>query len=203
VAEHQRSLFAIGPAGVRSEVPVARRDLGRGAWLDVARGWLAGADDVLDHLIVTVPWQQGRRRMYDQVLDDPRLSYGYDAGEPLPHRVLSEIGAALGTRYGVSFGAVGLNYYRDGHDSVAPHADRELRDLDDTLVAVLTLGACRPFLLRPTSGGPSVDVAPGSGDLLVMGGACQRLHQHAVPKVARAGPRISATWRWASRPADR
>ena len=93
---------------------------------------------------------------------------------------------------------MGLNYYRDGRDSVAPHADRELRDLDDTLVAILTLGAARPFLLRPQGGGPAIDLHPASGDLLVMGGACQATWEHAVPKVAAgAGPRISASIRWA------
>jgi alkylated DNA repair dioxygenase AlkB len=99
----------------------------------------------------------------------------------------------------VPFGTVGLNYYRNGADSVAPHADRELRDLDDSLVAIVTLGARRPFLLRPKGGGRSVDLAPASGDLLVMGGACQAGWEHGVPKVARAGPRVSATWRWSRR----
>jgi hypothetical protein len=105
------------------------------------------------------------------------------------------VGDALSVRYGVTLSGPALNYYRDGRDSVAPHADRELRDLDDTIVAILTLGARRPFLLRPRAGGPSIDVAPASGDLLVMGGRCQREWQHAVPKVRRAGPRISASWR--------
>ena len=80
-----------------------------------------------------------------------------------------------------------MNYYRDGRDSVAPHSDRELRELDDTIVAILTLGARRPFLVRPKAGGPSRDLAPGSGDLLVMGGRMQRDWEHAVPKVARCG----------------
>ena len=97
---------------------------------------------------------------------------------------------------------MGLNYYRDGADSVAFHADQELRHLDDTLVAIVTLGAARPFLLRPQGGGRSIDLHPGSGDLLVMGGACQAKWEHGVPKVAAgAGPRISASIRWARRPA--
>src|SRR5262249_34044528 len=153
---------------VRADVAFARIELTRGAWVEVARGWLGGADDVLDHLVAVVPWRQGRRRMYDRVLDDPRLSpWGRD-GDPLPPPALGAARDALGARYGVRFGAVGLNYYRDGRDSVAPHADRELRALDDTLVAVVTLGARRPFLLRPSGGGPSLDLAPASGDLLVM-----------------------------------
>jgi alkylated DNA repair dioxygenase AlkB len=101
----------------------------------------------------------------------------------------------------VTFGALGLNHYRDGTDSVAWHADRELRHLDDTLVAILTLGATRPFLLRPTGGGRSIDLRPASGDLLVMGGRAQACWEHAVPKTAHAtGPRISASIRWVARP---
>ncbi|MFI5046179.1 MAG: alpha-ketoglutarate-dependent dioxygenase AlkB [Acidimicrobiia bacterium] len=159
MAEHQRSLFAAGCPAVRAHTAFERRNLAHGAWIDVARGWLAGADEVLDALVDTVPWRRGRRRMYERVLDDPRLSHWYRADDPLPHPVLTEVGGALAARYGVTFGAVGLNYYRDGCDSVAPHADRELRDLDDTLVAVLTLGSRRPFLVRPTTGGPSIDLA--------------------------------------------
>ena len=171
------------------------------SWVDVARNWLRGADDVLDVLVDEVEWRQGRRRMWDRVVDDPRLSHWYRAGDALPHACFSEIRDALQARYQVAFGSVGLNYYRDGDDSVAPHADRELRDLDDARVAIVTFGARRPFLLRPKartgSARRSVDLAPASGDLLVMGGACQANWEHGVPKVARAGPRISATWRWA------
>ena len=98
---------------------------------------------------------------------------------------------ALERRYRRRLRGPALNYYRDGRDSVAWHADRELRELDDTIVAIVTLGTRRPFLLRPKGGGPSIDVAPGSGDVLVMGGAAQRGWEHAVPKTARPGPRIS------------
>jgi alkylated DNA repair dioxygenase AlkB len=144
--------------------------------------------------------------MWDRMVDDPRLSCRYGDGDALPHPVLAEVRAALSCRYGAPFGAVGLNYYRDGADSVASHADRELRELDDALVAIVTLGARRPFLLRPKdrekTGGRSIDLAPASGDLLVMGGACQAGWEHGVPKVVRAGPRISATWRWARRAAS-
>src|SRR5262249_10775371 len=89
-----------------------------------------------------------------------------------------------------------LNFYRDGADSVAWHADRELRELDDTRVVILTLGARRPFLIRPKGGGTSRNLAPGTGDLLVMGGACQMGWEHSVPKTRSAGPRISCSWRW-------
>jgi alkylated DNA repair dioxygenase AlkB len=196
----QRSLFADGDPAVRADAVVERRRLDPSSWLDVARGYLAGADTLFDELVDRVPWRQGRRWMYDRMVDDPRLSRWYKRGTPLPHDVLASMRAALEDRYGVRLGSVGLNYYRDGHDSVAFHADRELRQLDDTIVAIVTLGAKRPFLLRARGGGSSMDVSPSSGDLLVMGGACQLGFEHGVPKVKQCGPRISVSYRWASKP---
>ena len=134
------------------------------------------------------------------MVDEPRLSRWYHADEPLPEEGLAAFRAAVGRRYRHRFGAVALNFYRDGRDSVAPHSDRELRHVDDTLVAILTLGAPRPFLLRPAGGGPSMEMRPASGDLLVMGGRCQETWEHAVPKVKRgSGSRISVSVRWARR----
>jgi alkylated DNA repair dioxygenase AlkB len=179
--------------------PVTRRHLDGASWVDLARGFLTGADTLLGELITAVPWRQGRRRMWDRIVDDPRLSRWYRPGEPAPHPVLEEVRAALEARYGVPLAGPACNLYRDGQDSVAPHRDRELVRLDDTIVAILTLGARRPFHLRPVGGGRSIDLAPASGDLLVMGGACQRDWEHAVPKVARSAPRLSVSWRWSAR----
>lgn len=189
----------MGEPAVDHDARLERIALDERSWVDVARNWLRGADDVLDVLVETVDWHQGRRRMWDRMVDDPRLSSRYHECDALPHPVLAEVRSALSFRYATRFGGVGLNYYRDGTDSVAPHADRELRDVDDALVAIVTLGARRPFLLRPRGGGRSIDLAPASGDLLVMGGACQAGWEHGVPKVVRAGPRVSATWRWSAR----
>ncbi len=199
----QRSLLSAGEPAVDRGVSWTRLELDTGSWVDVARGLLRGADDVLDHVVAQVRWTCGRRRMYDRMVDDPRLSYRCPDRRAVPHPVLVEMRAALGARYGVELGPLALNYYRDGRDSVAFHRDRELRELDDTLIAIVTLGARRPFLLRPLGrrGVRSRDLAPASGDVLVMGGACQRGWEHGVPKAAHAGPRVSATWRWASRPA--
>jgi alkylated DNA repair dioxygenase AlkB len=194
----QTSLFASGPVVIRRDQSFERIDLGDRAWVDVARDWLGGADELCMRLIEGVDWRHHRRWMYDRMVDEPRLSRWYDATEGLPEEALAWFRVAVGRRYGVRFGAVGLNFYRDGNDSVASHSDRELRHLDDTLVAIVTLGAARPFLLRPQGGGPSIDLHPASGDLLVMGGTCQARWEHAVPKVAAgAGPRISASIRWA------
>jgi alkylated DNA repair dioxygenase AlkB len=202
VVPGQRSLFASGDVAVDRDAPWQRVALDDTSWVDVCRNHLLGADSVLDLLVDSLPWRCGRRWMYERVVDDPRLTYRAPRPELVPHPVLASVRDGLADRYGVTFGATACNYYRDGRDSVAPHGDRELRDTGDSLVAILTLGATRPFRIRPhgRSGGPTHDVAPGSGDLLVMGGACQRDWEHGVPKVRHAGPRVSVSWRWVHRP---
>jgi alkylated DNA repair dioxygenase AlkB len=194
----QRTLLGAGEPAVDDTAAFDRLVLDESSWVDVARDWLRGTDSLLDVLIERVDWHQGRRWMYDRMVDDPRLSCWFEAGDELPHPALATIGGALEERYRVPLRGPALNYYRDGRDSVAPHRDRELRKLDDTLIAIVTLGARRPFLVRPRTGGRSRNIDPAGGDLLVMGGACQRGWEHAVPKVTRAGPRISVTWRWSS-----
>jgi alkylated DNA repair dioxygenase AlkB len=168
------------------------------SWIDIAREWLLGADVVLQHLVDTVSWRQSRRKMYGEIVDEPRLSRWFGRDEPVPHPVFGPVRSALEARYQVRMGSYGMNYYRNGRDSVAWHRDTEMRHLDRTLVAIVTLGASRPFLVRPFGGGPSVDVHPGSGDLLVLGGRCQAQWEHSVPKIAAAGPRVSAMLRWSS-----
>jgi alkylated DNA repair dioxygenase AlkB len=208
----QGNLFASGQVEVHPDVSFERIDLGQGAWVDVARDWLGGADVVAGRLVDTVDWRHHRRWMYDRMVDEPRVSRWYGSSEDLPDEALVSFRREVGRHYGIPFRAMGLNYYRDGTDSVAFHADRELKFLDDTKVAILTFGASRPFLLRPTGGGKSIDIGPGSGDLLVMGGACQVHWEHGVPKVrGGSGPRVSASVRWARKggpekewaPADR
>jgi alkylated DNA repair dioxygenase AlkB len=203
VAVWQGSLFALGEPSVDDAATVDRIWLDEHSWIDVARNWLRGADEVCAGLLGTVDWRQGRRTIFDREVDDPRLSRWFHTTDPPPHPSLATAASALGDRYGCHLEGPGLNYYRDGRDSVAFHRDRELRELDETIVAVLTLGHRRPFLVRPRGGGRSRDLSPASGDLLVMGGRCQRDWEHGVPKVASAGARISASWRWAARPSSR
>jgi len=197
VAAHQWTLLGGDAPAVDPTADVERIALDRHSWVDLGRGWLRGADTLLDELAARVDWRQGRRWMYDRMVDDPRLSRWYRVDEQPPHPALPAIRDELCARYAVPFGGAGLNYYRDGRDSVAPHRDRELRHLGDTLVAIVTLGGPRPFHLRPRRGGPSRDLRPGSGDLLVMGGRAQADWEHAVPKVVAANPRLSVTFRWA------
>jgi alkylated DNA repair dioxygenase AlkB len=196
----QLGLFAMGGPSVDAGARAERVDLAGGAWVEVRRGWFQGADDLCHMLIGTVPWEHHRRWMYDRVVDEPRLSRWYRDAAELPGPGLVEAAQHLSALYDRPLVGPSLNYYRDGRDSVAFHADRELRFLDDTVVAIVTLGATRPFLVRPQGGGRSIDFRPGAGDLLVMGGACQLFYEHAVPKVAYSGPRVSASWRWAWRP---
>lgn len=178
-----------------------RTELGRGAWIDELPGWLSGADALFEHLAAEVPWRAERRRMYDQVVDVPRLLAYYHADDPLPHPVLDEARDALSAHYagelGEPFVTAGLCYYRDGRDSVAWHGDRIGRGArEDTMVAILSVGTPRDLLLRPRNGGDTVRRPLGHGDLVVMGGSCQRTWEHAVPKSTRAtGPRISIQFR--------
>ncbi|TLS45270.1 alpha-ketoglutarate-dependent dioxygenase AlkB [Streptomyces montanus] len=178
-----------------------RTALGDGAWIDLLPGWLRGADALFTRLATEVPWRAERRRMYEHTVDVPRLLAHYDADDVLPHPVLDEARDALSSHYaeelGEPFVTAGLCYYRDGRDSVAWHGDRTGRGgHEDTMVAILSVGAPRDLLLRPRRGGGSVRRALGHGDLIVMGGSCQRTWEHAIPKTTRAaGPRISIQFR--------
>jgi alkylated DNA repair dioxygenase AlkB len=181
---------------------VRRTELSHGAWVDVRPGWLAGSDALFARLQDEVPWRAERRRMYDRVVDVPRLLCFYGEGEELPDPLLTAARDALGAYYEAElrepFTTAGLCLYRDGRDSVAWHGDTIGRgSTEDTIVAILSLGAPRALALRPAGGGgPAIRHEVGHGDLLVMGGSCQRTWQHAVPKTARpAGPRISIQFR--------
>ncbi|MFF4755990.1 alpha-ketoglutarate-dependent dioxygenase AlkB [Streptomyces sp. NPDC002514] len=198
----QGSLFDQGDEPRLAALGGTRRTvLGAGAWIDVLPGWLSGADTLFERLAADVPWHAERRAMYDNVVDVPRLLAFYRAGEALPHPVLAEARDALSGHYadelGEPFTTAGLCHYRDGRDSVAWHGDRFGRGArEDTMVAILSVGTPRDLLLRPVGGGHSVRRPLGHGDLIVMGGSCQRTWEHCIPKTARAtGPRISIQFR--------
>lgn len=194
----QGSLLGSGePVVDRSFARAERIELSEDAWVDLVPGWLDGADTLFERLVDAVPWRESEVPMYDKVLPQPRLStwWGTRSDLPWPDGVPT-LADALGERYGVPFDSLGANLYRDGRDSVAWHGDRSYREHEIAYVAVLTLGASRRFLLRPKGGGPSIRLDPAPGDLLVMGGTCQRTWQHSVPKTAAAvGPRLSVTLR--------
>ncbi len=180
---------------------VERTPLSRGAWVDLLPGWLTGADEVFDELQRVVPWYAERRQMYDRIVDVPRMLCFYGEGDRLPHPILAEARAMLNDHYaaelGENFSTAGLCLYRDGHDSVAWHGDTIGRGRkEDTMVAILSLGSPRMLLLRPRGGGESIRHPLGHGDLIVMGGSCQRTWEHCIPKSTRSlGPRISVQFR--------
>lgn len=219
----QPSLLEQGPAsGDHDFSALTRTCLDGSSWVDYAPGWLSGGDELFEEVLRTARWQQREVWMYERTVREPRLTAGWSvgpgsgtgtgsgtgSGEPAPlgqlPSAVRDICGALSDRYGVHFDSVWVNLYRDGADSVAWHGDRNRHVLTNPLVATVSLGAGRRFLLRPvgtTPGGPTRATRmhtfePGHGDLVVMGGACQHDWQHCVPKTARpVGPRMSVTIR--------
>ncbi len=197
---YQGSLFGtLEPDFDASFAASTRLDLDATTWVDLAPGWLCGADQVHDYLVATLPFRQRTGvRMYDRLVDEPRLSawWRVGQGEPEPLPVLHEIRVLLSERYDEPFDSIGFNLYRDGNDSVAWHGDRHRHLVTNPVIAIVSVGAPRPFRLRPRGGGSSLSWNLGHGDLFVMGGACQHLWEHTVPKVKlTTGPRLSITFR--------
>ena len=164
------------------------------SWVEHDPGWLPEHEALFDALRRGIEWRTERRAMYDTVVEVPRLTAQVPDDGPFP-LALARARDALERRYGRRFESVRLAWYRDGRDSVAMHGDRIGRRIADTVVAILSLGAPRRFLMKPSTGGRSLRFDLGGGDLLVMGGACQRNWRHGIPKVKSAGPRISIQFR--------
>jgi alkylated DNA repair dioxygenase AlkB len=159
---------------------------------EVALAWFAELRD-------SVPWKTQRRRMYDRDVDVPRLMAHFDLS-PEEGQVPGAIRAAANRMVaatGVPFNSVGLNLYRDGRDSVAPHNDHLDEIVDGHPIALLSLGATRRMTIRaknPPRRAIHVDLAAGS--LLVMSYTTQLHYTHGIPKTnERVGPRISLAFR--------
>lgn len=175
------------------------------SWVDHQAGWVAGSDELFAELVSTREWGQRSRQLYGRVVEEPRLTSWWRAegGRPLEPPVLERMRRLLSDRYGVELDSMGLNLYRDGRDSVAWHGDRIAKAIAEPLVAIVSVGEPRTFLLRPaphnhdtpTGGRRTRSFQLGRGDLLVTRGTCQRRWHHTIPKVAEAGPRISITFR--------
>ena len=198
---HQPSMWDLAEEATLGPLAVTRHRLDRGAWVDHLPGWVQGSDEVLDVLLGDIGWRADRRQMYEREVAVPRLLRWYGGGEPLPHALLTEAREALSTHYGPELGepfvSAGMCLYRDGRDSVAWHGDRLGRGRSaDTMVAIVSFGSPRPLLLRPVDGGESLRFPLGHGDLVVMGGSCQRTWEHCIPKTAKpVGPRVSVQFR--------
>ena len=166
----QLDLFAGGtPAIDESFARLRRTNLDAEAWFDLAPGWLSGHERLFNDLVEGTHWRAERREMYENVVDVPRLHAVLPADGP-GHPLIEPMRRALSQHYGEEFTRVSLAYYRDGNDSVAWHGDYVARHMRHALVATVSLGAPRRFLLRPRGGGSSVRLSLGEGDLLVMGG---------------------------------
>jgi alkylated DNA repair dioxygenase AlkB len=169
------------------------------SFVDYAAGWLQGSEAVFRAVLESRNWGQRTRRMYDRRVLEPRLTAPWNlrSGAPLLPEILDEVRLALSARYAVLFDSAGFNLYRDGRDSVAWHGDKIRKEIPDPVVALLSLGEPRKFLLRLKGGGKSRAFHLGRGDLFVTGGQTQRAWEHCVPKVAHAeGPRISVAYRY-------
>ena len=197
----QPSMLDVAEAAGVGPLSPRRHPLSRGAWVDYLPGWVRGSDEVFATLQEQVQWRAERREMYDREVAVPRLLRWYDGDEPLPHDVLTRARERLTAHYAAELGepfvTAGMCLYRDGRDSVAWHGDTNGRSAShDTMVAIVSFGSPRALLLRPRGGGRSLRFAVGHGDLLVMGGSCQRTWEHSVPKTARpVGPRVSVQFR--------
>lgn len=189
----QGSLFGTAELTVdRDFTRLLRRELADGAWVDYAPGWLAGDEALLELIAERAHWSSPEVKMYDKVVKTPRAVASVDVAW---HPLLGEMVNVLSARYQKQLHRVSAGFYRDGRDSVAWHGDRVARERDEAIVATVSLGGPRRFLLRPAAGGASISYSLGQGDLIVMGGSCQRTWRHAVPKVASAPPRIALMFR--------
>lgn len=189
--------------------PVDRRVLDDTSWVDVVEGFVMDPAGEFAAVREHTAWEQNEILRYDKYVPEKRLGAGLAADRsPL----LRQTSMHLRSRYGVEFTGVGALLYRDGDDFQGLHSDREMRWLDDTLIAIVVLGVRRPFVFRrrqPLSTNPvrghagrldgDLVLLPGEGDLLVMGGAAQRDWLHGVPAADTDEARISLTWRWTSR----
>ncbi len=186
---------------------VERVQLDDSSWVDVSRGWLSGADELFEALLSDVDWRSSQLFRYEKWIEERRLGSFWSRGRPLPHPALAGVHKALQRSYGATFNGFGMIQYRNAGDGQAFHRDTDMRWLDDTVIAILTLGQKRPWLLRPKSArhtlaegrGATHDLSPGNGDLIVMGGACQQNWEHSVPYLNKmgVGVRISLQWRFA------
>jgi len=191
----QIGLFGHGRPGVdHGFASLSRIQLDESAWVDHTPGWVTGHARLMDQLVASTRWHSERREMYERMVEVPRLMATLPedgAVDPL----LEEMRTLLSARYQTDLPHLTLGLYRDGSDSVAMHGDRVARNMPEALVTTVSLGEPRRFLLKRNEGGKSVAFSLGWGDLIVMGGSCQRTWKHGIPKTAHAGPRLVVMFR--------
>jgi alkylated DNA repair dioxygenase AlkB len=191
----QCALFGSGAPHFDASLRAARRVmLSEGAWFEHHPNWLEGHASVFEQLSQETVWRSYRRMMYEREVAVPRLVARAPSEGPMAE-LLRHLSGSLARRYGRELPNISLAHYRDGNDSVAFHGDKLGRLVSDAIVATVSVGEPRRFLLKPKAGGPSLSFELGWGDLFVMGGTCQRTWLHAVPKRTHADPRISIMFR--------
>lgn len=168
-------------------------------WLSAAR---AGA--LFDLLRAEKEWRQETLMLAGRRVAEPRLSIGY--GTPyrysgvqrkshrMPH-ILLDLLASVSAETGARFNQALVQLYRDGEDSIAWHADDEEELGANPTIAAVSLGGVRRFTFRSKVAHGSIPIDLTDGSLLVMSGSTQALYEHSIPKVKRAAPRISITFR--------
>jgi len=170
-----------------------------------------GAYDLYNCLLNQVAWQQHSVRLFDKEYQSPRLSAWYGDPDTVYHYSGSTMDVpapwsdplqALRERVQAAtrccFNSVLLNYYRDGNDGVGPHSDDETELGARPVIASVSLGETRRFILHPRKFNPARSILFNltHGSLLVMYGLCQRQWKHSVPKTKKPiGPRINLTFR--------
>lgn len=143
-----------------------------------------------------VPWRSERRMMYDREVDVPRLVARMPIDTSLPSS-LAGIVPIVERLAGVRFTSIGMNLYRDGRDSVAPHNDHLSELVSGEPIALVSVGASRRMTIRSKAKPRrtfDLDLEPGS--LLLMSYQTQRTYDHGIPKTNQdVGPRISLAFR--------
>lgn len=189
----QGSLFGLAPVSFDDRFSELRRtQLDSEAWLDYCPMWVSGDQNLFSSLVDGAEWSQPVVQMYDREVLTPRLVSRFDAEL---HPILPDLVDSLSDRYEKRLDQLSAGWYRDGNDSVAYHGDRVARERPRSIVATVSLGGARRFSIRPKGGGEALSFSLGHGDLVVMGGSCQRTWEHAIPKVASAEPRIALMFR--------
>lgn len=195
VMRWQSTLFGAAQPRLQDLRHLERIPLDDESWIDLGRDVVHGTDEIFAAVHQALPWQTSVRPMYDRMVEVPRLMAFLPATDWRFPSIVPAIASVFSEHYGEYFDRVGANLYRTGADSVAWHGDRVGRRVHNPIIAIVSLGGSRVFRLRPRHGGPGRSIPLHSGDILVMGGACQHRWEHAIPKVARAQPRISLTFR--------
>jgi alkylated DNA repair dioxygenase AlkB len=190
----QSTLFSQAgpPAADETFTTATRIQLDETSWVDHVQGWLTGDEELMETLMREASWEQRSRWMYTRMVTEPRLTAEYPVIADAPQPFLHDLARILSDHYQQPYRRLWMNWYRDNNDGTGWHADRPQNELDTTVIPVLSLGASRRFLIRPADGGPSTPIVTHGGDLVVMGGRCQKDYVHMVPKQKQAaGPRLS------------